>query len=450
MDYKELSLRSHSLVVFDGLLTDPVVATLQGLLDAMAQIDTLTEDGQPVINGMREAAVAAYGAFTSALYEQSAFKVTARDERDDQDPHIDLSEYLSTAVLEDENFYVKLRARKAAIPPEMEKAVHTELTFFETLCGLTSREIKADIGLLEVPEGESIGFLARTERAAAGDFPVTDFLPEWVNHDLDLTVLYETRMQEVHQTGYGIFAKFRAFMVQEGALVPVKHPDPQMLSELYGYEREKEKIIKNTEALLAGKTCSNLLLYGDAGTGKSSTIKAVANKYSEEGLRIIEIRKEQLFEIPNLIEALNTVPLKFILFIDDLSFTQNDDNFSSLKAILEGSVSDKGDNIVVYATSNRRHLIKESMEDREGDDVHLSDTLQELSSLSARFGLTITFQRPDRDEYLAIVDELAKEHGLLLPQDLLHGRAEAFALRANGRTPRVAKQFVELQKIGIE
>ena len=141
-----------------------------------------------------------------------------------------------------------------------------------------------------------------------------------------------------------------------------------------GYEREREKVIANTRALLEGKPANNVLLYGDAGTGKSSAIKAIANAFADQGLRLVEVKKNQLYQIPDLIDQLAANPLKFILFIDDLSFSSNDDNFAALKAILEGSVGGRARNIAVYATSNRRHLIKETLTDRTGDDIHEADT----------------------------------------------------------------------------
>ncbi|MBS5531140.1 DUF815 domain-containing protein, partial [bacterium] len=156
------------------------------------------------------------------------------------------------------------------------------------------------------------------------------------------------------------------------------------------------------------------------------------------GLRLIEVKKNELFRIPYLVEELSANPLKFVLFIDDLSFSSNDDNFSALKAILEGSVSTCGKNIAIYATSNRRHLVKETMGDRAGDELHVNDTLQETMSLAARFGLTITYQRPDKEEYLAIVKNLAREYGLDVPEKELFRKAEAHALRCGGRSPRVA------------
>ena len=171
--------------------------------------------------------------------------------------------------------------------------------------------------------------------------------------------------------------------------------------------------------------------------------------YHIEGDDYVEVKKNQLYQIPDLMDALAANPLKFILFIDDLSFTANDDNFAALKAILEGSVGGRAGNIAVYATSNRRHLIKETLTDREGDDVHESDTRQELMSLSARFGLTITFGSPDRERYLHIVEELAKQYGVELDPRQLAVRSEAFAVRSGGRSARVAKQFIELCKAGV-
>ena len=188
---------------------------------------------------------------------------------------------------------------------------------------------------------------------------------------------------------------------------------------------------------------------GDAGTGQSSTVKAIANEYADRGLRLVEVKKNQLYELPGLMDSLAENPLKFILFIDDLSFTVNDGDFAALKAILEGSAGGQAANVAVYATSNRRHLIKETLSDREGDDIHASDTRQELMSLAARFGLTVTFSVPDRDRYLYIVRQLAARYGLELGETELAVRAEAFAIRAGGRSARVAKQFVELCKSNI-
>ena len=250
-------------------------------------------------------------------------------------------------------------------------------------------------------------------------------------------------MNEIHAHGYGIFAKYAAFVVEDGELVPVKNPDGVRLSQLAGYERERKELIDNTLALLKGLPAANALLYGDAGTGKSTTVKAVANEFKEKGLRLIELKKRQLHQIPKLVDYLSRNPLKFILFIDDLSFTKDDDDFAALKAILEGSVSARADNLVVYATSNRRHLVKEKFSDRDGDEVHQNDTMEELISLSDRFGLTITFIKPGKDGYLSIVRELANQYGLRLSLGEVDAAAERFALSRGGRSPRVAKQCVE-------
>ena len=229
----------------------------------------------------------------------------------------------------------------------------------------------------------------------------------------------------------------------DGGIVPVRNPDPVSLRELVDYEIQRKVIIDNTKALLCGKPAANILLTGDAGTGKSSTVKAVCNELYSQGLRIIEIRKDQLCLIPGLLDELNGNPLKFILFIDDLSFQKDDDNFNILKAVLEGSVSAKSKNVVIYATSNRRHIVKEKFSDREGDDVHRSDTMQELVSLSERFGIHVTFSRPDKKTFLHIVRHLADEDGLSLSDGELELKAERFALERGGRSARLARQFVD-------
>jgi predicted AAA+ superfamily ATPase len=243
-------------------------------------------------------------------------------------------------------------------------------------------------------------------------------------------------------TGYGVFLKHHMFSVADGWVAPVHSPDPVRLSDLKGYARERAAVVENTKALLEGKPAANALLYGDAGTGKSSTIKALVNECAGEGLRLIEFRKNQLSEIPAVAERLRGNPLKFILFIDDLSFSEDNGEVGALKAILEGTVSARTKNVVIYATSNRRHIVSERFSDRGDDEIHRNETIQEQVSLSQRFGLAVNFMKPDRAQYLSIVRELALQYGVndLETLDLL---AERYAIERGGRSPRVARQFVE-------
>jgi len=392
---EEMKLRLAGLVIFRELLEDRVVAAFREMLDARCQSDgtTFTEK---------------CAAFEALLFLH-----------DD-----DWSRYLLKVVMESEN--ICIRNQTAAGSAVLQRSLQTELAFFDQLAQV------------------------RLENLTAGLENAPDFLTSWNTSDVSVTGDYNQRMRDVGTKGYGLFARYHMFTVEDGHLVPVNHPDPQRLEELPGYEKERQKVITNTQALLEGKPANNVLLYGDAGTGKSSAIKAIANQFADRGLRLVEVKKNQLYQIPDLMDSLAANPLKFILFIDDLSFTANDDNFAALKAILEGSVGGRARNIAVYATSNRRHLIKETLTDRAGDDIHESDTRQELMSLSARFGLTITFVSPDRERYLYIVTELAKQYGLEMDERELSIRSEAFAIRMGGRSARVAKQFVELCKAGVQ
>ena len=404
MKLREWNARLHGLVVFRSLLDDPVVAKLLDLTDRM-------EAGAP---GYGPVCVAV-AQFEAALFEHTT----------------NWGSYLSAAVLEAETVCVR-QAASGILAPALQTALDSELAFLQALCGLTLDELLAAAG------------------SATGQAQELAFLPRWETSGIDLPAAYAQRMSEVGKKGYGMFAKHHVFTVENGQLVPVKYPDPQRLSELPGYEKEREKVIANTKALLAGMPANNVLLYGDAGTGKSSAVKAIANEFAPEGLRLVEVKKNQLYQIPDLMDKLAANPLKFILFIDDLSFTANDDNFAALKAILEGSVGGRAKNIAVYATSNRRHLIKETLTDRTGDDIHEADTRQELMSLSARFGLTVTFQRPEKARFETILAELSKQHGIDMPMDQLLVKAEAFAIRAGGRSPRVAKQFIEQCESGVQ
>ena len=270
------------------------------------------------------------------------------------------------------------------------------------------------------------------------------FMPKWEISDVDIAGSFFERMRFINHYGFGKWTKSNMFILRENEIMPVEHPDKQRLSELYGYERERQAVIKNTLALLDGKPAQNVLLYGDAGTGKSSTIKAIVNEYADKGLRLIEIKKEQLRNIPDITDEISGNPLKFIIFIDDLSFSAGEDGFGALKAMLEGSVSAGSENMAIYATSNRRHLVRERFSDREGDDVHRNDTMQENLSLSARFGLRVNFSRPDKKNYISIVKELAKSDSIDMTEEELSLRAEQFAVSSgNGRSPRTARQFVD-------
>lgn len=244
------------------------------------------------------------------------------------------------------------------------------------------------------------------------------------------------------QNGYGIFAKHIAFTWRNGKLCPVTSIDPIRLSDLKNYEEQRQKAIDNTESFVSGHPANNVLLYGDRGTGKSSTVHALLNEYCTRSLRMIEIPKSTVSELTLIREAIADSPMKFIIYIDDLSFDSNDSSFSELKAALEGSLSGKQANTIIYATSNRRHLIRESFSDRE-NEMNKNDIMQEQLSLSDRFGLTITFMNPDKKNYLEIIEKISTDRGLNVDRDKLFSQAEKWAIRRGGRSPRCAKQFID-------
>lgn len=381
---KVLNEKLNTLCIFRELLGDPVLSSLCTYLESPTS--------------------SAYAEFVAALYQANGGN---------------LGEYIKELCSNSENVYVRTIGLGKNIPKYMVAALESELTILQEVSELNKETLCKDL-----------------------DY--NGFLPEFTTTHLRLKDIYLHRADNIGKYGYGIYAKNRMFYVDDkGNIVPVLHPDNTELSDLVDYERERTIILNNTKALLHGKPAANILLTGDAGTGKSSTVKAVANALWEKGLRIIEIRKDQLRSIPKILDELSSNPLKFVLFIDDLSFLKDDDNFNALKGVLEGSVTAKSSNVVIYATSNRRHIIKEKFSDREGDEVHRNDTMQELISLSERFGIHVTFSKPNKETFLHIVHHLAEESRIHMPFDELDRLAERFALERGGRSARLAKQFID-------
>lgn len=384
---KRLACELSALSVFRGILKYDTMSAFIGLLST---------------DGDRQEKLRLFGGFVYSLAEDNYC----------------FSDFLCRAVFSDENRYIISAAQKTEIPQSLENNAKRELEIFSKLTELDANDL-------------------------CGGLDFDGYIPQFDNKKTDFVKIYEERLNNVGKYGYGIFATAKMFRVSGEEIVPVKSADNTSLTEFVGYEEERKQVFENTRALCEGRPAANVLLCGDAGTGKSSTVKACANYFADYGVRLIELRKDQLFSLSYIMGRIAENPLKFIIFIDDLSFNKNDDCFSMLKAALEGSASAKADNAVIYATSNRRHIVKESFSDREGsDDIHHSDTVQELMSLSDRFGLTVYFEKPNKALYLEIIHSLARKNEIKIDLKELDIKAEAFALSRGSRSPRAAEQFI--------
>lgn len=383
----KLRTELSSLAVFRSVLSDKVISALLGYLECFEE----------------EYRVYSYAEFVSALYSENGG---------------DLSAHIESITFASENVYVKAIGAGEKPSGVIAQSVAREIDILARIASLTPQELCEPL---------------RWDGS----------LPQFESRKIALAEMYDHRVKNISKYGYGKYAANRMFYIEGNEIVPVRNPDKISISELVDYELQRNKIIDNTKALLEGKPAANILLTGDAGTGKSSTIKAVVNELYSQGLRIIEVRKDQLAVIPKILDDLALNPLKFILFIDDLSFLSDDDDFNGLKAVLEGSVSARSRNVVVYATSNRRHIVKERFEDREGDEVHRNDAMQEDDFPFGQISLHISFQKPDKKTYLDIVSKLAAQFGIDMPHDELELLAERFALERGGRSARLARQFID-------
>ncbi len=348
--------------------------------------------------------------------------------------------HLADRVLYDENpFSLEAEARPwAEIPAALRRQAEAELSLLGKVAGF---------GLGRLAELLGVG------RALAEGFGGSAPHPEDLRVRLATLAgwadLLPALAEHYGRHGVGLFGRYRAFRWQRregrGRLVPVEYPDPIRLSDLVGYGPQKAAVIANTERLLAGLPAQNVLLYGDRGTGKSSLVKALVNEFGDRGLRLIELGRDELRDYPEVLAVVRGRPQKFILMVDDLSFEEAETEYKSLKSLLEGTLEARPRNLAVYATSNRRHLVREFFGDRPppGDEIHPADTQQEKLSLVDRFGLRVRFLAPDRDGYLEVVRALAAGRRLALDGRDLESEALRWALSNGGWSGRTARQFVD-------
>ena len=403
---RNIQLQLSALSVFRGVMNRSVP---YGFYRLLCSLDKAPEEF-----------LSAYGSFVSLICERGCADRLAYS--------------LTEAALFDENCFTRAAAggKYESLSARTLDAVRCDCSAILAAAKLTSRQV-----LDAYRDPQAIADI----RDSLPQWDCGEPAPEFEGFDGDLSSV----AAYYRKNGCGMFARYKAFIWRDGDIRPVLNYDTIELDDFTGYERQREKVIANTRAFIEGRGCNNCLLFGDMGTGKSSTVKAVANAFRSEGLRIVEMPKERLMDFPLLVDKIAHLPLKFIIFIDDLSFQSQDQSYTALKAVLEGGLAARPANALIYATSNRRHLVKERLSDRsrEVDDINTRDNMQETLSLSDRFGLAVCYTAPSKKEYLSIVFALARARGLDKTEEELADGAERFALAKGGRSPRCAGQYIE-------
>ena len=336
--------------------------------------------------------------------------------------HPGLGHWLGEALRWSESPYPML-AQRGDRDPALEQAAKLDISAFELLASIDGDKWLAHLGKLLDSDYQGV---------------ITG-LPRWQR---GVPFSYDSLTKAYRDEGAGQFARYRAFVWDSGELVPVARPDCPSSDQLLGYDGQRAEVERNTRALVEGRYVNNVLLYGESGTGKSATVKHLLTLPGMEELRLIEADKENLGGLPALIRRLDGRRQKFIVFIDDLTFDRDDPTYSVLKTILEGGVERRPQNVAVYATSNRRHLVRQTISERAGDEMDRSETIREKTSLADRFGVRVLFQGLSKAEFLALVDMLADQNGVTLDREELHRQAVAWERFHGAQTPRTALQFI--------
>ena len=389
-----LRAQLRGLSAFRSLLDTPLLKDALQLLDAAAR-----RDGEGAL----------------AAYDQMFYRLKAEG-------YSGLGTWLWDTLRYTETPYGDL-AGSGRSNPELERAARRDVDALLQLARLGAEDIRVALKPILTEEYVS----------------VLDNLPAW---ETGAPFTFEELAAFYRENGAGLYAKYRAFLWEEGRLVPVADPDCPHPVELLGYDQQRKQVLDNTRLLVEGKPSNNVLLFGDGGTGKSATVKSMLYLPGMENLRLIEIQKENLVGMPRLIRSLAGRRQSFILFIDDLAFDQDDKTYSSLKTILEGGLEKRPLNVAIYATSNRRHLVRQTFSDRAGDEVDAFETISEKTALAERFGLRIPYMTMSKSEYLALIDHLAGLYHVEMNREVLHAKAMEWEIRHAGRTPRVARQFI--------
>ena len=402
--------RLHQLLVCRPLLSDPILRRLTDFFDRPEGED------------------AAYDFAAHLIQEAERWGLAGNLVADYLLCRLVLNENLVAGIMEQQNGRIGKSLRAAF--------VH-DITLLEPLLReKPSAYLPFDLLDAYVPTGVRV---ADVQEGAAALFAVMS--QPWTAESLA-----DALLDHYQRYGSGDIAVYRAFRWDaEKKLVGIENFAPLRLSDLIGYMEQKQALLSNTLAFLSGRPANNVLLVGARGTGKSSSVKALANEFFRHGLRLVQLTKPQLAELPRIMRTLGRFATKrFIVYLDDLSFEDNEPEYKILKSVIEGGVEARPDNVLLSATSNRRHTIKENWRDREGaDDVHPGDSVNETISLSDRFGLVIDYRSPTQKEYLAIIDHYLRAAGVLLSPEELHLAGQRWEMEHSGRSGRTARQFVD-------